>query len=71
MVELRHLIMSDKKYKASEMVKFTEALQGERPKIEGGPVASGPVTYGKPNHIPMRGWLDYTVVPTEEVDTEA
>ena len=43
-------------YKASEMVVLTGR--------------DGTVRYGKPRHIPMTGWGDYDIVPTEEVEQD-
>lgn len=43
-------------YKASKMVVLTGR--------------DGTVQYGKPRHIPMTGWGDYDIVPTEEVEQD-
>ncbi len=43
-------------YKASKMVLLTGR--------------DGTVQYGKPRHIPMTGWGDYDIVPTEEVEQD-
>jgi hypothetical protein len=52
--KLPSIIEMSKKYKASELVKITDA--------------SGNVSYGLPNHIPMQNWNDYTVISSEEVE---
>jgi len=43
-------------YKASQMVLLTGR--------------DGTVAYGKPRHIPMTGFGDYDLVPTEEVEQD-
>lgn len=43
-------------YKASQMVKITGR--------------DGVVHYGQPRHVPMLGWNDYYLVPTEEVEQD-
>lgn len=43
-------------YKASKMVLLTGR--------------DGTVQYAKPRHIPMTGWGDYDIVPTEEVEQD-